>query len=436
MAYGSDDRFALLFEQPPEGSSEITGALDLSLESHRAHATWKRRLSDDIDQDIDFAVGSLQLHFGLGEQVDFLFDYLQLLGRAEWRARLSKRVRLIAGIDILSGPGEVSYLGPPPLQSEGGGGDRGTLNNQDSVDVAQDFFLYYPACYLETDLDLDPVRLVLGSRLDYYNVIEEWTFDPRIAAHYKIIEPVKLKAGVGLYSQPPEGFEISDGLGNPDLEPNRSVHVSTGVDYEPVEGITLGVEGYFKYLFHRVVGTERGQEPFYVNDGIGRIYGAEFSATVQPRGRFFGYLSYTLSRSERRDRDDDWRLFDFDQPHILTASGTYRLGRGWEVGATFRLVSGNPDTPLTGGVLDLDSWDYWPVRGRVNSIRSSMFHRLDVRVEKLWTFTDWRLALYLDVQNAYYAKNQEGIIYDFRYENSTVLTGLPILPVLGIRGEI
>lgn len=434
MGFGSEDSFAILFDQPA-GSSEVTGQLDLSLKSHRFHATWERRLSDRLDQELDFAAGTLGLHFGFGEEVDFRLEGTQLIGRAEWRLRVSPRVRLIGGLDMLAGPGKVTYLGPPPGQTEGEKA-RGSLSNQQIVETEQEYAYYYPACYLESELQLADLRLVLGTRLDYYNLIREWTFDPRLVSHYALTEQVTLKGGAGLFSQPPEAFEVSQDLGNPDLDPNRSLHLSTGVDYKPLQALTLGVEGYFKYLFQRVVGTERGREPYYINDGIGRIYGVELSAVLQPKGRLFGYLSYTLSRSERRDRDDAWRLFDYDQPHILTASATYRLGRGWELGGTFRLVSGNPMTPLEGGILNLDTWDYWPINGRNNSVRSAMFHRLDVRVEKLWTFTDWRLALYLDVQNAYNASNQEGMVYDYRYRESAVLNGLPILPVLGLRGEL
>jgi TonB family protein len=434
MGYGSEDSFAMLFDQPA-GSSEVTGQLDFGLQTHRFHATWERQLSDRLDQELDFAVGTLDLHFGFGEEIGFRLDGTQLMGRGEWRLRVSPRVRLIGGLDMLGGPGKVTYSGPALGQSEGGDA-RGSLSNQEMVEAAQKYAYYYPACYLESDLQLGRVQVVLGTRLDYYNLIRKWTFDPRLSSHYSLTDQVTLKGGMGLFSQPPDPFEVSTDLGNPELDPNRSLHLSTGVDYKPLEALTLGVEGYFKYLFQRVVGTEYGIEPYYINDGIGRVYGVELSAVLQPTGRLFGYLSYTLSRSERRDRDDAWRLFDYDQPHILNASLTYRLGRGWEVGGTFRLVSGNPMTPLEGGTLNLDTWDFWPRSGPPNSVRSSMFHRLDVRIEKLWTFTDWRLALYLDVQNAYNAANQEGLVYDYRYRQSTELNGLPILPVLGVRGEL
>ena len=142
-------------------------------------------------------------------------------------------------------------------------------------------------------------------------------------------------------------------------------------------------------------------------------------------------------RSERKDHPgEEWELFDFDQTHILTVSAVYRLGRGWEAGITFRLVSGNPETPIDGSSLNVITGQSSPLFGRLNSQRSPMFNRLDVRVEKQWVFSAWKLALYLDVQNAYNATNSEGRIYDYEYRESANINGLPIIPNLGIRGEM
>ena len=46
------------------------------------------------------------------------------------------------------------------------------------------------------------------------------------------------------------------------------------------------------------------------------------------------------------------------------------------------------------------------------------------------------LAVFLDIRNAYNYKNQEGIIYNYDYSQQTKLLGLPIIPALGIRGEL
>ena len=173
--------------------------------------------------------------------------------------------------------------------------------------------------------------------------------------------------------------------------------------------------------------------------GIGRIYGAEFSVNIRPTtGRhYFGYLSYTLSRSERQDGPlEPWRLFDFDQTHILTAAFVYNFPRNWEIGGTFRVVSGNPYTPVIGSIYEALNDVYIPIDGRVNSLRNPLFHQLDIRVQKKWIFEGWRLAVFLDIRNTYNQQNQEGIIYNYDFSQQTPLLGLPIIPSLGIRGEL
>ena len=65
-----------------------------------------------------------------------------------------------------------------------------------------------------------------------------------------------------------------------------------------------------------------------------------------------------------------------------------------------------------------------------------MFQQLDVRVQKKWKVGPGSLALYLDLQNAYNAQNQEGFSYRFDYREKETVTGLPILPNLGLRGEL
>ncbi|HET8934612.1 MAG TPA: TonB-dependent receptor, partial [Polyangiales bacterium] len=343
------------------------------------------------------------------------------------------------GLDLVVTPGQVSYGGPPLQQQEGNpdsGGGGASASNRSKVNAADKFTVVQPAVYFESDLDLGPLHMVLGTRLDYFNEIKEFSFDPRIALHYALTPELRMKGGFGSFTQPPQFQESSPAFGNPYLKPTHTVHAGFGFDYTPLPGIKLGIEGFYKYLYDRIIGTEYGAPPSFTNGGKGRIYGMELSARVDPRGRFFGYLSYTLSRSERMDRTEGYHAFDFDQPHILSVAGVLRLGKGWEAGLSFRLVAGNPATPIIGAVYNRDTGLYSPVYGGVNSIRSPYFHRLDVRVEKKWTFSSWSLAFYVDVQNAYNATNAEGIAYDFEYHRSAKIRGIPILPSLGLRGEL
>jgi outer membrane receptor protein involved in Fe transport len=248
---------------------------------------------------------------------------------------------------------------------------------------------------------------------------------------------------MGLFYQEPTFDETDDTFGNPDLNLERATHYSLGVEYRPLPHLVLDVTGFYKSLDDLVARSDTvnfvdgsAVPERFNNEGVGRVYGMELMLRHEPFGNFSGWIAYTLSRSERRDPgQSSWRLFDFDQTHILTAVGTYDLPRNWSVGARFRLVSGRPTTPIVGGVYQVDESSYAPIVGKVNSDRLPMFHQLDLRVDKRWIHERWILTAYLDIQNAYNRANTEGYVYNFDYNEKGVRQGLPLIPVIGLKGE-
>jgi hypothetical protein len=150
----------------------------------------------------------------------------------------------------------------------------------------------------------------------------------------------------------------------------------------------------------------------------------------------FAALAYSLSRSERQQRDGSYVLFDYDQPHILTASAGYQLGRGWHVSSTFRLVSGNPETPVEEAIYIADDDSHFPIFGRTNSARAALFHRLDLRFEKQWTSSTGNITMYLDIQNVLNQRHPEATVSSYDYRVTDQVLGLPILPIIGVRGEL
>lgn len=435
QVYGSSDRFEAVLPALEDGDPAIRGSLDLSTQFHRFQASWRRALSRDVDQNLEFSLGSTNLRIALGDAFRIEIDNIPINGRAEWTMRLSRNVRLVAGLDLESGPTDINFLGPAPRQQDGNT-DMTPISSQQQFSLRASETVYRPAAYVETSLrPFDPLQIVLGLRLDWFREVQWWSFDPRLSARYTLDPHWAIKAGVGMFSQPPEFQESAPEVGNSRLMPQRALHLGAGVDHKFNRQFSLGVEGFFKSLQHVVVSTDSGVH--FDNGGIGRVYGVEVSARANPVGRFFGFFSYTLMRSERRDGPGEpWRLYDFDQTHILTLSAVYRLGRGWEAGGTFRLISGNPTTPIIGAIYDANTDLYVPISGATNSARNAFFHRLDLRVEKTWRFQHWKLALYLDVQNVYNQQNPEGTQYNFDYRQSSVVSGLPIIPSLGVRGEL
>jgi hypothetical protein len=153
-------------------------------------------------------------------------------------------------------------------------------------------------------------------------------------------------------------------------------------------------------------------------------------------GGFFGWLSYTISRSERKDRpDSSWRLFDYDQTHVLTALASYDVWRGLQVGLRFRYATGAPRTPVLGGWANLTANQSETIPGAQNTIRIPAFYSLDARVEKGFILRRMKLEVFLDVQNLTNRKNPEEITYSADFSQRDYITGLPILAVAGARLE-
>jgi outer membrane receptor protein involved in Fe transport len=402
----------------------------------RVQAVWRHRYSATAEHDMTLTAGTFGFGFELGPELFQDIRTMEVLGRAEWRIDVAPALRLIAGTDVMLQIGDVSYHGPRIQQVEGNPdvfdeelGDMPTTTFDETVTF------FRPALYLEATLrPLPRLELTAGVRADFYSELEEGTVDPRLSAKLRVGAATTLKAAVGRFSQPPDYGEQLEGLGNPDLGPEHAIHASVGVEQGIGPRASVGVELYAKALSNVIAAADDGM---LVNAGDGRIFGAEVAGRLYPGGKLSGFLAYSLSRSERRDAPGgEWRLFDFDQTHVLTASLSWKMGRGWSLGGTGRLISGNLETPVVGSVYDANRDRYRPMYGETNSDRAPLYKQLDLRVEKLWRVGRGHIALYLDLQNATNSKNEEAVIYSYDYREKGSIYGLPIRPALWVRGDL
>jgi len=98
-------------------------------------------------------------------------------------------------------------------------------------------------------------------------------------------------------------------------------------------------------------------------------------------------------------------------------------------------VTGNPETPIIAGLYDADKDVYVPIPGAPYSQRVPDFIQLDARIDKRFIFKGWVLSIYIDVTNVTNNSNVEGYTYSYDYQKRSAVTGLPILPSLGIRSS-
>ncbi len=435
LAYGSSDSFKVVFKNPDGGDPAVRGAFGGTSVFHRVQLGYRHRFRGGSEQNTELTYGRSDdnAEFGQIGRVKFAIDTLQ--ARSEWVGVVSPALRVTAGLDFLGNHFGGSYSGIPVPPDEGGGPTA--LSTQRQIDIRANQWVLSPGAYVEAGIrPVAPLLISPGVRVDYNDMIKEGAIDPRLSARYEISEATTIKAGVGRFSQSPDERHVAAPIGNPDLKMSHALHASAGVEQKITEAFSASLEGFGKWIDGAVTATPEGRPPYFVNAQEGRIFGAEALLRVKPRGRFFGFVSYTLMRSERRDDGQPWRLFDRDQTHILGATGVYRLGRGWELGASVRYTSGTPYTPVTSSTYDATADVYSPRAGRPMSARNPPFSRIDLRIQKTWTFAQWSLAAYLDVQNALNAPNREGFSYSYDYRERQGARGLPILPILGLRGEL
>ncbi len=150
--------------------------------------------------------------------------------------------------------------------------------------------------------------------------------------------------------------------------------------------IETSVEVYYKDLQNQVdyvngadLLINRYLEAELLN-GSGRAYGVELSLK-KTDGRFNGWVSYTLSRTERRVpqiNNGDWYPNRFDQTHNLKTVAFYDLNKRWELSATLTMVSGTPATFPTHRF----EWQGYVVPHNANNSRNNyrlpLYHRLDI----------------------------------------------------------
>jgi hypothetical protein len=276
---------------------------------------------------------------------------------------------------------------------------------------------------------------------------------PRLSARQVIHPSTTLKASLGIYYQPAALDELVPEFGNPELAMEKAIHSILGVEQRLPWGLQLDVTLFYKTLKQLVVPSRNILDnKIYSNQGMGQVYGLELLLRKNPTNAFYGWMAYTLMRSERKDGPyREWRLFDFDQTHILTLVVGYSIPSanenqdvrhkphgqeaGWTFGLRFQLVSGNPYTPVAGKEYAADYDFYHPIYGPTNSARLPLYHSLDLRIDHTWIFEDWTLSVFLDVQNTYSHRSIEKVEYNFDYSEQKNILGLPTLPTVGIKGR-
>lgn len=240
--------------------------------------------------------------------------------------------------------------------------------HEDDEDTENDFRRHTTGGYAQVRLKpLEPVVLVGGLRVDEHSEFgTELTY--QVSAAYFLAGGTKLRAALGTGFREPLWGELFSTLwtvGNPDLDPERSLTWELGVEQRLWED-RLRLEGVifssrFKDLIEYNSIPPEGESNFF-NVEEARAHGLEFSATVTLLPAWTFGAVYTWLRSEVTDAGAGiFGFFAEDEPlhrrpeHKVRLFGQYRRGR----------FDGRVDLHHVGARADLD-WTAWPP-GRVDN---------------------------------------------------------------------
>jgi hypothetical protein len=259
--------------------------------------------------------------------------------------------------------------------------------------------------------------------------------EPRVLIKYSLTPTSSVKAAYDQTAQylhlisntsavsPVDLWKLSD----PYLKPQISKQVSVGYFKSLNHAVfEFSIEAFYKDMSN-VVDYKDGAT-LLLNDkleagllqGTGRAYGSEWMIEKK-KGRFTGWLSYTLSRTERRIKGafpeetvnkGSYYPANYDKPHNISFTGSYSKRERVTWGFNFVFASGRPITYPTSsygyGGARIVNFEYR------NNERSPAYHRLDLSVQvkskvkpsRAWS-SYWTFSLY----NVYARKNPYSIFF-------------------------
>ncbi|SEM19470.1 Outer membrane receptor proteins, mostly Fe transport [bacterium A37T11] len=307
------------------------------------------------------------------------------------------------------------------------------------------FLLLGPGTFRTYDADGDVAteKNYASGRL----VKQYYTPEPRISLNYRLNEMSSVKAAYNRTSQnlhqlsnsttslPTDAWVMSSNNIKPETANQGSMGYYRNFSHDRYE---FSAEVYYKDMKNQIdyrSGADLQANEYVEADlvyGRGRAYGLELYLKKR-EGRFNGWISYTLSRSERQfDAIDKgaWFVARQDRIHDVDIVGIYKLSSRWSFSGTFVYSTGNAATFPSGKYVvgGLTTW-YYTER---NGYRMPAYNRLDLgatleskpgkKFQSSWTF-----GLY----NVYNRKN--AYVIEFREnENNANITEANRIALFGI----
>ena len=233
-----------------------------------------------------------------------------------------------------------------------------SANNRITIDYGARMAFYSiigngsPFYMYNGDIKTDSVTIANGVYGKTYSNLE-----PRVSVAYKLDNNNNIKAAYSRNTQHLHLLSNSTSTNPTDqwigdsynIKPELADQVSFGY-FRNIQNnkYELSVETYYKDMQHQIdfknaadINTSADVESQLLY-GKGRAYGLEISIKKKA-GRFTGWLSYTLSKTERKIdgiNNNEWYLAKQDRTHDISLVGSYTLNKKWSISGIFVYYTG------------------------------------------------------------------------------------------------
>jgi hypothetical protein len=287
--------------------------------------------------------------------------------RVELEQRFGDAMRLSAGADANGARSSFEVSGDP-------------LESRSTSQVA--------GAYVDVRVRPVPwIEIAPGVRADAYlwSNTSAGAVDPKLTARVAFTPELTWVSTFGVAHQPPTYLfpvpgliiDASQGL-------QRSDQMSEGVEATLPWSMKGRLTGFYNVVhnmndFVSDCGTF-AQACSAIDRVDGRTYGLEMRVERALSERLGGWVSYTLSRAERRIGDIPY-LSPFDRTHVVSAVVRYDFGRAFSAGVRGTYYTGRPDFP-TFAFGPETTFSAGP--GQIAQHRLPPFYRVDLRADHRW----------------------------------------------------
>jgi outer membrane cobalamin receptor len=297
----------------------------------------------------------------------------------------------------------------------------------------------------------EPLSVQAGLRVNYWQLSNLVTYDPRISARYRFSDEFAVKAAWGIFhqnlrlaSQPNFSF-FDTWLPTDNTVPaSDAIHYILSFETEPFPKHNINFDVYYKELSNvSEINTNALQgrdvaDVFYI--GKATAWGAEIF--VQKKyGRLNGWVGYALGFiSSTFDSINNGESFRprYDRTHDFKVVLNYELNQDWDLGASFFYQTGQSYTGATSRFQTLLPGQEY---GRGKIVPSQRFglrlpasHQLNLTGSYKFLMWGYDAKFIIDIYNVYSRRDILVRFYNTRDEETFVedVRLIPILPTVSL----